>query len=330
MRASRMFLVFLVFTALFITAGASYAEDVKLKVISYNIAAGQGSENNSTKYVGTKFLDAIVKNFKNEKADLIGMQEVDDNRFTTRFVKEDKYIADRLGMFYFWHEASSAGPFGKLNKHGNAVLSEYKMLKKECVKYVAHGKKSDGGASEETRAFTYAQLDVKGQKINFISTHLGFPEYARVAQAKELVEYIKKLKDPVILVGDFNTKYSEKSQSYKIINAVLDNAYDKAEIKGQVNTLSTSCIDFIFITPGFFSVEKVGAGGEEYKTTSDHRPNIGVLKFSKGAQAKAAAIVSGTETEDQKESVVNDADTTETGSGGKSILDIQKGLFKGK
>ncbi|HNY10338.1 MAG TPA: endonuclease/exonuclease/phosphatase family protein [Candidatus Wallbacteria bacterium] len=341
MKFSRMFLISAVFlalffTALFITSGASFAQDgTAIKVISYNIACGQGSENNSAKYVGTKFLDEVVKVLKNEKADLIGMQEVDDNRFTTRFVKEDKYIADRLGMFYFWHEASTVGPFGQLNKHGNAVLSEHKMLKKEFVKYKAHGKSSDGGAATETRGVSCALLDIKGTKINFLSTHLGFPEYARVAQAKELVEYIKKLKDPVILVGDFNTKYSDKSESYRIINAALDNAYEKAKVKGALNTAhgmtpSKACIDFVFITPGFFSVEKVEAGGNEYNTASDHRPVKAILKFNKGVAAKAAAIETNAENEERKESVVKDAGTAETGSGGKSILDIQKNLFKGK
>ncbi len=331
-----MFLVFLIFAALFITSGAAFAQDeTTIKVISYNIACGQGSENNSTKYVGTKFLDEVVKVLKNEKADLIGMQEVDDNRFTSKFVKQDKFIADRLGMFYYWHEASAVGPFGKINKHGNAVLSEHKMLKKEFVKFKAHGKSSDGGAAAETRGVTCALVDIKGTKINFLSTHLGFPEYARVAQAKELVEYIKKLKDPVILVGDFNTKYSDKSESYRIINAALDNAYEKAKVKGALNTAhgmtpSKACIDFVFITPGAFSVEKVEAGGKEYDTASDHRPVRAILKFNKGAAAKAAVMETKTGNEGRKESVVKDAETTDTGSGGKSILDVQKELFNAK
>jgi len=336
MKFSRIFLAFLVLTALFISAGAAYAQDeTAIKVISYNIACGQGSENNSTKYVGTKFLDEVVKVLKNEKADLIGLQEVDDNRFTSRFVKQDKFIADRLGMFYYWHEASAVGPFGRINKHGNAVLSEYKMLKKEYVQYKAHGKSSDGGAAAETRGVSCALIDIKGTKVNFLSTHLGFPEYARVAQAKELVEYIKKLKDPVILVGDFNTKYSDKSESYRIINAALDNAYEKSRVKGALNTAhgmtpSKACIDFVFITPGAFSVEKVEAGGSEYNTASDHRPVKAVLKINKGVTAKAAAIETKIETEGQKESIVKDAGTSDTGSGGKSLLDVQKELFKAK
>lgn len=336
MRSFRIFCVFLILTGLFISAGAAYAEDATIKVVSYNIAAGQGSENDSKKYVGTKFLDAIVALLKNEKADLIGMQEVDDNRFTSRFVKQDKYIAERLGMFYYWHEATAVGPFGKINKHGNAVLSEFKMLKKEFVKYKAHGKSSDGGAAAETRGFSYAQVDIKGQKVNFISTHLGFPEYARVAQAKELVEFIKKLKDPVILVGDFNTKYSDKSESYRTINAALDNAYEKAKVKGDLNTAhgmkpSKACIDFIFVTPGFFVCESAGAGGGKYDTASDHRPVIAVLKFKKAGPAKAAAVEEKTKEEGPEESVVQDGKTaTDASSGGKSILDIQKDLFKSK
>lgn len=281
-----------VFGSPFASTAAAASSDgfVNVKVMSYNIAAGQGAPNNSTDYVGTKYLDLLVKLLKAEKFDIAGMQEVDDNRFTTRTVNEAKYLAERLGLFYYWHEASSVGPFGLINKHGNSVTTKFKILKKECIQYKSKGKKSDGGASAETRAFTVTLLDVNGTKINFISTHLGFPEYARIGQAKELVEYIAKLKEPVIVVGDFNT--SRGKPDYNIIAAKLTDAYTVAREKGAMLTCGKppkSCIDFVFFTPGFFQCDRAFSGGENYKDASDHRPVFAFLKFSKaGAMAKAA------------------------------------------
>jgi endonuclease/exonuclease/phosphatase family metal-dependent hydrolase len=295
---------------------------IALKVISYNIAAGQGVVNDSKKYVGKKYLDEIVKLMNAEKADLIGMQEVDDNRFTTRFIDEAKYIASRIGMHYYWHEASAVGPFGKLNKHGNSVMTKHKIIKKECVEYKSKGKKSDGGASAETRAFTYALVEIKGVRVNFISTHLGFPEYARVGQAKELIEYIKKLKGPVIVVGDFNT--TQGSESYKIITSYLSDSYAIAASKGAAPTSPAEApknrIDFVFVSKTGFTCEKAYAGGDNYNNASDHRPFFALLKLKTATTASSSSRAAEASSENASQS--SDEST--------KILDLQKSLFNAK
>ncbi len=307
-------------------AAAENSGGIALKVISYNIAAGQGVVNDSKKYVGKKYLDEIVKLMNAEKADLIGMQEVDDNRFTTRFIDEAKYIAARIGMHYYWHEASAVGPFGKLNKHGNSVMTKHKIIKKECVEYKSKGKKSDGGASAETRAFTYALIEVKGVRINFISTHLGFPEYARVGQAKELIEYIKKLKGPVIVVGDFNT--TQGSESYKVITSYLSDSYAIAASKGAAPTSPAEApknrIDFVFVSKTGFTCDKAYAGGDNFNNASDHRPFFALLKLKTATAASSSR--SAAETSNDNDSQNGD------GSEGEStkILDLQKSLFNAK
>ncbi|HOT75680.1 MAG TPA: endonuclease/exonuclease/phosphatase family protein [Candidatus Wallbacteria bacterium] len=292
-----------------------------LKVISYNVAAGQGVENDSKDYVGTKYLQQVVKLMDAEKADLIGMQEVDDNRFTSRFTNQAQFISSRLGMHCYWQPASAVGPFGKINKHGNSVMSKHKFLKTECVKYVSKGKKSDGGASTETRAFTYALVEIKGVKVNFISTHLGFPEYARVGQAKELIGYIKKLKGPVVVVGDFNT--TQGSESYKVMTSILSDSYAVAASKGASATSPSEApknrIDFVFFSKGDFICEKAYAGGDTFKNASDHRPFFAFLKLKTGADDAAAKTAS----EGGQEGAGADGD-------GAKILDLQKSLFKAK
>jgi len=303
------------------------------KMMTYNIAAGQGKPNNSTKYAGTKYLDMLVKLLKAEKPDVIGMQEVDDNRFTTRFVNEAKYLGERLAMFYYWHEASTVGPLGMINKHGNSISSKFKILKKECIEYKSKGKKSDGGAAAETRAFTSTLIDVNGTKINFISTHLGFPEYARIGQAKELVEYIKKLKEPVIVVGDFNTRRGKPD--YNIVAAKLTDAYSAAKEKGAEATCGGHCIDFVFYTPGFFECDRAWAGGDEYKDASDHRPMITLLKFKKSGAtiksslSKAAAGMAGDTGDTAEISAGTDGKAQNSGSvGDKKLLEIKQKLLE--
>jgi len=302
------------------TSAAGESGGMVLKVISYNIAAGQGVENDSKDYVGTKYLEQVVKLMDAEKADLIGMQEVDDNRFTSRFTNQAKFISSRLGMHCYWQPASAAGPFGKINKHGNSVMSKHKFLKTECVKYVSKGKKSDGGASTETRAFTHALVEIKGVKVNFISTHLGFPEYARVGQAKELIGYIKKLKGPVVVVGDFNT--TQGSESYKVITSLLSDSYAVAASKGASATSPSEApknrIDFVFFSKGDFICEKAYAGGDTFKNASDHRPFFAFLKL------KAGADEAGTKT-----AAEDGRDGGGDGDGAK-ILDLQKSLFNAK
>lgn len=266
-----------------VDTGSIAREDMTIKVISYNIAKGQGPANDGGKFVGKKYLDLIVRLLKDEKADLIGMQEVDNNRATTGGVNQADFIAGGLGMDHFWHEASAAGPKDNINEHGNAVLSEHKMLKKHYVEFKSHGAPGAKPMFSETRGLSHAVVDFGGAKVNFISTHFGFPEGARVGQAKELVEYVKNLEGPVVLVGDFNTRYSDKSESYRIINKALDNSYDLAKAKGGKNGVAPhkGFIDFVFVTPGVFECESVCLGGKRYEGASDHRPNITVLKFKK-------------------------------------------------
>lgn len=308
--------------------GAEASGGASIKVISYNIAAGQGVENDSKDYVGTKYLERIVKLMNAEKADLIGMQEVDDNRFTSHFTNQAKFIASRLGMNYFWEPASAVGPFGKLNKHGNSVMSKHKFLKKQCVKYISKGKKSDGGASAETRALTYALVEINGVRVNFISTHLGFPEYARVGQAKELIAFIKKLSGPVVVVGDFNT--TQGSESYKVMTSLLADSYAAAASKGAAPTSPSEApknrIDFVFFSKNDFVCEKAYAGGDNYKTASDHRPFFAVLKFRAGAQASSSKAGAA---EGSDETGASDG-KAEGSVDGVKILDLQKSLFNAR
>ncbi len=258
----------------FLLAPAARAT-VEVDVVSFNIAKGQGLPNDSKKFVGDKYLKMVAAFVKALSPDLVGMQEVGRNMYPTRFVDQDQWLAPRLGyQHYIWDYAKqSLG--GLVHRQGNAVFSRHPIVERRTIRYEARG--TAGGAASEPRMAIVAFVVVGGYRIAFVSTHLGFPEEARVGQARELVAALEGLAEPVILVGDFNTP--KGSPSYRILAAAFDDTWELARPGEPKVTLpgSKKGIDHIFVTKGRFEVLKtcVFEAGE----VSDHHLLLARLRL---------------------------------------------------
>lgn len=231
--------------------------NIQIDVVSFNIANGQGKPNDSKKIVGNDYLDLCVKKLDELKADLIGIQEVSRHRLTSGYISNDKYIAKKLNMHSFWDVAYSKA-LGLLLQQGNAILSRYKLSETKTLRYKSRG--DTGGAASETRIAVISFVEIKGRKIAFVTTHLGFPEEARVGQVKELLKELSKIKTPLIVTGDFNTEIG--SDSYKLMNERFDEAWELSGNKTKKITLpfkkdgTGKGIDHIFLSKGDFKVLK--------------------------------------------------------------------------
>lgn len=224
---------------------------VTLKVASFNIANGQGFENDSKNFVGTRHLKQCMELLKSLQLDAAGLQEVSKRRFSTGFVDQAKYLSKSLGMSVAWELAHSAGLFWILKQEqGNCVLTKHEIAGSERALFKATG---TTGAGKQKRCAVISTLLVNGRKVTFISTHLGFPESARILQARELIGRIRTIEGPVILVGDFNTQ--EGSDSYKILTSLLADTWKLAgKTEKKVTIGTTAGIDHIFVTPSHFEV----------------------------------------------------------------------------
>jgi endonuclease/exonuclease/phosphatase family metal-dependent hydrolase len=57
----------------------------------------------------------------------------------------------------------------------------------------------------ERRGFIRAEVSVRGRLVNFVTTHLDYQyEDGRLFEAQQLLSALQGLKNPLIVVGDFN------------------------------------------------------------------------------------------------------------------------------
>jgi endonuclease/exonuclease/phosphatase family metal-dependent hydrolase len=230
------------------------------RVMTYNIHHGQGTD-------GQIDLKRIAALIKNEKADIVALQEVD--RGTVRTGRRDlpTELAKLTGMnFHFAKNIDYQG-----GEYGNAILSRFPILETTNLLYQKLH-------PHEQRGLLQAVLDVGGRKLLFLNTHLDYHEndaqrLLNVKQMKQALNAHPKL--PVILCGDFNE--TPGSRVYKGLSEFLTDTWKQVG-KGTGFTFSSSGpfkrIDYIWLSkirPFKTWIPKA--------TASDHLPIVAEFTF---------------------------------------------------
>ena len=181
-----------------------------VKLITYNIEYCEGIEGIWYQYF--KFWKIFfpprnldqkrVQALKRLNPDILALVEVDTGSFRSRGRDEVRYFEKGLGMknfiekikypFQGWLKLFHYAPI--LNKQANAIVSKYKFSK---VKYhLFH---------EGTKRVVIDATINCPKKVTLLVAHLALGTNTRAAQIEELIKIINKIKNPVILMGDFNT-----------------------------------------------------------------------------------------------------------------------------
>ncbi|MFH1276199.1 MAG: endonuclease/exonuclease/phosphatase family protein [Candidatus Woesearchaeota archaeon] len=185
-----------------------------VKLVCYNIEYCEGMEGIWYQYLEfwklffpPKNLDQkIIKALKKLDLDILSLVEVDTGSFRSK-KDEVKYFEKSLGMKYFvekvkypfqgWLKLFHYVPI--LNKQANALISKYKFSK---IKYHLF---------HEGTKRVIIQADVHcPQKVTLLLAHLSLSYSERVKQIDELIKLVNNIKNPVILMGDFNTFRGDK------------------------------------------------------------------------------------------------------------------------
>jgi endonuclease/exonuclease/phosphatase family metal-dependent hydrolase len=167
-----------------------HAGNPVFRVMTYNIHHGEGTD-------GRLDLERIAALIKQEQADIVALQEVD--RCTARAGNEDqaRRLGELTGMQYvFGKNIDFQG-----GEYGNAILSRFPIVKHSHTCYRV-------SISGEQRGLLSAVIELRGQEIVLLNTHLDFKKedeerLANVAEALEVVDR-REPKRPVIFCGDFN------------------------------------------------------------------------------------------------------------------------------
>ena len=149
-----------------------------LRIASYNVHACRGTD-------GKKDAERIVRVIEELGCDTIGLQEVDYRL---------DYIAQKLGMQAIpgLTLARHDGPFG------NALLTRRKVLEVRRLGFTY--------SRREPRNALDVDLEVNGETVRVIVTHLGLWPAERRYQVKKILEMIRSTPtyERVIVLGDIN------------------------------------------------------------------------------------------------------------------------------
>lgn len=148
----------------------------------------------------------IVEHLKKLNPDILALVEVDTGSFRAK-KDEVVYFEKQLGMKSFvekvkypihgWLKFFHHVPI--LDKQANAIIAKKKLSK---VKYhVFH---------EGTKRLIIEATIHVPKKVTLLLAHLALGGETRAQQIKELIKIVNKIKNPVILMGDFNTFHGEE------------------------------------------------------------------------------------------------------------------------
>lgn len=160
-----------------------------LTILTYNIHHGASSTDIFD-------LDATADVIQKSNASLVALQEVDMN--TKRTFSTD--ISGELGNKTDMNPLFRASMSFNDGYYGNAILSSYPIVSHSKIQLPCT-------EDHEPRSATAARIALNdADTITFIVTHLDHhsTNSDRVRQAKCILKFARKCKDPLILAGDLN------------------------------------------------------------------------------------------------------------------------------
>ncbi len=240
------------------------ARAAALKVATYNIH----SCIDTSRVFDMEKVAAVVSDLD---PDVLALQEVDAFRPRTANAFQAKWLAERLGMGYFYYPVVKNG----VEKYGIAILSKVPMEKVKFGRLPTVLLKR----KLEIRGAMWVRVEAGGTRVNLINTHLGLFARERRLQIRALLgrEWLGCVNDgePVVFCGDFNA--GRRSYVYRQVIDRLRDAQVAKEEKGPLKKTYFSfypvlCLDHIFVSQHFSVVRTRIPGDLLARTASDHLP----------------------------------------------------------
>jgi endonuclease/exonuclease/phosphatase family metal-dependent hydrolase len=177
-----------------------------IRVMTYNIHVGVGMDK---KLDLQRIADVINK----ERPDLVGLQEVDRGVERTQRKDEIVELAAMTKMQYaFAHNLDYQG-----GHYGVAILSRFPIRSIDHRMY-------QNKRETERRGMIRIEVKIDGKPIHFVTTHLDY-QFAdgRLFEAEQMLNYLRDVKGPLIVVGDFNDEPT--GTTYKLMLNQFDDAW---------------------------------------------------------------------------------------------------------
>jgi endonuclease/exonuclease/phosphatase family metal-dependent hydrolase len=246
-------------------------ERTELRLMTYNVHGCSGMD-------GRVSPRRVAHVIRGQMPDIVALQEVDFGRRRSRAEDQASIIARELGMQAVFCPTVTRGE----EHYGHALLSRWPI---EIVKR-ARLPHDPTSWWQEPRSAMWARVDVAGQSVNVITTHLGLGPHERVLQAQALLgpEWLGAVPagEPVVVCGDFNALPG--SAPYKLLASRLrDVQLAGAGFKpmGTFSSLQPLVrLDHIFTSPEFSRQRVSVVRNDLTRVASDHLPLVADLRIA--------------------------------------------------
>lgn len=240
----------------------SAAEPIRVRVLSYNIHHGEGTD-------GKLDLERIARVITSVMPDIVALQEVDKKVARTGGVDQPAELArmTKLNVAFGGNIRFGGGDYG------NAVLSRFAIVreKNHLLPSIDQGEQRGALAVE-------LKLPGEAQPLLFYNTHLDArrPDKERVASASAINELVAKdPKRPALLAGDLNDV--AESETLRVFGGEWAKTNDAA-LPTIPSDRPRRQIDFVLYRPaGAWRVIECRVLDEA--VASDHRPILAVLEL---------------------------------------------------
>jgi endonuclease/exonuclease/phosphatase family metal-dependent hydrolase len=260
------------------------AATVPLRVASYNIHAGAGTDN-------VFDLDRQVEELRSLDADVIGLQEVDVHwgaRSGWRDLAAE--LGERLGMEVFFAPIYSLDPLSAdapRREYGVAVLSRYPILAAENHDITRLSTQEADPVPAPAPGFPEVRIRVRGLPVHVYTTHLDYraDPSVRAAQVADTLRILDEDCDAhgrcprQVLTGDFNAVHAapELAPLWQRLTDASTVAGADAPTYPALNPRTR--IDYVTVSPGAVDVKGVTV---PETLASDHRPVVADLALHRG------------------------------------------------
>jgi len=155
-------------------------------VVSYNIHRCVGLD-------GRQDPERVARVIEELEPDVVGLQEVESRFGANLDIHQLNYLAEETGF-----QAVAGTTVLRTNSHyGNALLTRYWVREVRTHNVSVSGR--------EPRGILDVDLDIHGEKLRILVTHLGLRSRERRAQTRMLLETVAAHSDePVVILSDFN------------------------------------------------------------------------------------------------------------------------------
>ncbi|MER5480101.1 endonuclease/exonuclease/phosphatase family protein [Streptomyces sp. NPDC002734] len=260
------------------------AATVPLRVVSYNIHAGAGTDN-------VFDLDRQVEELRSLDADVIGLQEVDVHwgaRSGWRDLAAE--LGASLGMEVYFAPIYSLDPLSAdapRREYGVAVLSRYPILAAENHDITRLSTQEANPVPAPAPGFPEVRIRVRGVPVHVYTTHLDYraDPSVRSAQVADTLRILDEDCDAhgrcprQILTGDFNAVHAapELAPLWERLTDASTEAGADVPTYPALNPRTR--IDYVTVSPGAVVVKDVTV---PETLASDHRPVVADLALRRG------------------------------------------------